>query len=353
MVFTDIRLQNYRSYKDSSFEFDGGVTIIVGPNAAGKSNLIEAILLVTSGHAYRGKTGLIKQKAGWARIDVHTEENKARTAKITLEVSNDRLGIEYAINDKIYKRLGNQQKHPAVLFEPNNLLLVHGEPQARREYLDRLSSDISEGFASTLLRYKRALVQRNALLKSPHLDKSQLFVWNIRLCELAENIVKKRLATIDLINEKLSRTYSDISGKKTKLNMGYKSPFNTRNYSASLLNKLEADLDLDRARGFTGSGPHREDFVITLDGQLISETASRGETRTLLLALKIIELEILEEKFGTRPLLLLDDVFSELDGARRKALTRFLNKYQTIITTTDADVVLKNFSQNCQIIALA
>ena len=230
---------------------------------------------------------------------------------------------------------------------------MHGEPQTRREYIDDLSSGLSEGFNSSLSRYKRALAQRNALLKSDRLDASQLFVWNIRVGELAEIIVKRRLDTLELINERLSETYSKISNKPTKLNIEYKTKLNTRNYSASLLSKFESDFELDRIRGFTGSGPHREDFAVSLSGEPVSTTASRGEVRTLLLALKIIELELYETTTKNRPILLLDDVFSELDGTRRKALTKFLKKYQTIITTTDADIILKNFSQNCQIIPLS
>jgi len=351
MVFTDIRVQNYRSYKDSSFELGGGVTIVVGPNATGKSNLIEALLLVANGTKYRGKNGLIRNGSPWARIDVHTAKNNSRTVKITSD-NNQTSTTEYTIDNKNYKRLPYTQKQPAVIFEPNNLLLLHGEPQNRREYLDNLSSQISSGFNTERLKYKRTLAQRNALLKNRGIDNTQLFVWNIRLSELAESIVKQRTLTIELINKHLSNTYSSISTKKSNLQVIYKTPLNPSNYSASLLNKLERDMVIDKERGFTGSGPHREDFEVFYNKKPVSLVASRGEIRTLLLALKIIELELLEERTDNPPLLLLDDVFSELDGARRKALTKFLDKYQTIITTTDADIILKNFSQNCQIIPL-
>lgn len=350
MVFTDIRLQNYRSYKDASFELDGGVSIVVGPNGAGKTNLIEALLLVSSGHAYRGKNNLIKYGQEWARIDVNSIKT-TRTIKLN-RTDKERPDIELIIGDKPYKRLPYSQRQPVVLFEPNNLLLFHSEPQARREYLDNFSSQINESYIATLSRYKRALLQRNALLKTPHIDNSQLFVWNIRLCELAENIVKQRLESLEMIKSQLSEVYSKISGKKTVLETNYETRFNKENYSASLLKRLEADIEKDQARGFTGSGPHREDFSVTINGRNAAAAASRGEIRTLLLSLKIIELGLLEDKTKNKPLLLLDDVFSELDNSRRKALTKFLKDYQTIITTTDADIILKNFSQDCQIIPL-
>lgn len=325
---------------------------MVGPNATGKSNLIEALLLVANGVRYRGKNGLIKHGSSWARIDVHTAKNSSRTVKIISD-NNQTNTPEYVIDNKGYKRLPYTQKQPTVMFEPNNLLLLHGEPQNRREYIDNLSSQTTSGFNSELLKYKRTLAQRNALLKSRNIDNTQLFVWNIRLSEIAETIIKQRLSTIGLINKRLSGTYSSISNKKSELKLIYKTPLKTDNYSASLLNKLEKNIETDKERGFTTSGPHREDFEVFYNKEPVSVVASRGETRTLLLALKIIELEVLEEKTDNPPLLLLDDVFSELDGTRRKALTKFLDKYQTIITTTDADIILKNFSQNCQIIPLA
>lgn len=352
MIFTDVRLQNYRSYSDASFELGADVTIAVGPNGAGKSNLIEALLLVANSTAYRDKTGLINHKKDWARVDVHTDKNLSRSLKITRQANSEKPSLKFLINEKTYKRLPYQQKQPAVLFEPNNLLLMHGEPQARREYIDGLSAGLAEGYSSVLLKYKRALSQRNALLKKEKMDKSQLFVWNVRVAELAEIIVRQRLHTLGSINQRLSGTYSKISNKKSGLEIAYKTQLNEKNYSAGLLKKFDSDLAVDRARGFTGSGPHREDFSIDLNKDKVATTASRGEVRTLLLALKIIELELLENKTKNRPLLLLDDVFSELDGSRRKALTKFLRKYQTVITTTDADIVLKNFSQNCQIIPL-
>jgi DNA replication and repair protein RecF len=120
-----------------------------------------------------------------------------------------------------------------------------------------------------------------------------------------------------------------------------------------MLKKLEGNVAVDCLRGFTTAGPHREDFRVLFDGREAAETASRGETRTLVLALKTIELELLEESRGMQPLLLLDDVFSELDGARRHALTDHLKRYQTFITTTDADIVSKNFTENANIIPLS
>lgn len=351
MPLTDIRLQNYRSYTDSSFELSPQVNIVVGPNAVGKSNLIESLLLILNTGAYRGKNDLVKNGQTWARIDAHTDRNELRTLKITN--SQNKLELTYEIDKRTYKRLPFAQRSPAVLFEPNNLFLLQDDPSARRNYFDQLISQNLKDYSAYLSRYKRALAQRNALLKFDPDDESQLFVWSLRLSELAGKIVQKRLETVARINQKISETYSKIAHKESLLRMEYKSSVPTSgDYSAKLLKKLENNMAEDRLRGFTGAGPHRDDFLVFLNGNIAAGYASRGEVRTLILALKIIQLEILEESTGEKPLFLLDDVFSELDGSRRRSLTNYLKKYQAVITTTDADIVQKSFSQKAQIIAL-
>jgi DNA replication and repair protein RecF len=190
------------------------------------------------------------------------------------------------------------------------------------------------------------------LLKSGHSAKGQLFAWDIRLSELGAQIVTARQQMLDVINKRLSITYNQLTGHKNKLETVYGINVDPDAYGSYLLKKLEKDQELDLLRGFTGAGPHREDILFVMDGQPLSSVASRGEVRTTLLSLKIIELQIVETYNNTKPLLLLDDVFSELDGARRKALPKIMEKYQTFITTTDADVVIKHFAKQCNIIPL-
>lgn len=351
MLFTDIRLQNFRSYSDASFELGEKVTIIVGPNAAGKTNLLEAVKLISSGKTYRPSENLIKTGNEWARIDIHSNDNSLRTVKLVSSEPGDKK--EFEIDKKIYKILPFPQKQPVVLFEPNHLFLLHGEPQNRRNYLDDSLETLEVGYAKLRSDYRRIIVQRNSLLKRNTGDTSLIFAWNVRLIEAASQIVAKRLELVDKINEKLSETYSKIAGQKSQAKLEYKSSIIGKNYSAQLLNKLENDIKKDLTRGFTGHGPHRDDFVCWLGDRVAHATGSRGEVRTIILSLKIIELQRIEDILERKPILLLDDVFSELDGARRKALVSFLKNHQTIITTTDADIVTKNFSQKCHIIPLS
>lgn len=352
MALTDIRLQNYRSYIEGSFELSPGVNIVVGPNATGKSNLIESLLLTLSAQAYRGKDELVNNTKEWARVDIHTDKNELRTLKIKKTQGKDEH--IYEIDKRVYKRLPFTQRSPAVLFEPNNLFLLHDDPSGRRTYFDQLISQNIKEHASLLLKYKRTLAQRNTLLKTRPDDENQLFVWSLRLSELASKVIKARQEVLEEINRKISETYSKIANKKSSIKLEYKSGVSIKgDYSANLLKKLEQTITEDRLRGFTTSGPHRDDFMVYLNDKLAAHNASRGEVRTIILTLKIIQLELLEESSGKKPLFLLDDVFSELDGSRRKSLTNYLEKYQTIITTTDADIILKSFSQKTQIIPLS
>jgi DNA replication and repair protein RecF len=347
-MITALRLQNFRSYKDSSFEIGPSVNIVVGPNASGKTNLLEAILMAATGRSYRSKDAqLVRFKAPWLRLDALTEQGE-RIVKLE---QGERPKKTFEINQKIYGRLPYDQTLPVVLFEPNDLLLLGGEPERRREFIDNLLEQLIPDYRQLRNRYIRTLRQRNSLLKQGRLvaDK-QIFAWNIRLSELGGMIASARMSLVDQIDKELGGIYSKLAKRRHKVSARYQSSVPLENYGSALLKLLEQSMPEDIERGFTSQGPHRDDLILLLNGESVSGVASRGETRTLLLGLKMIELRLLEKERGQKPILLLDDVFSELDGARRKALTTFLAPYQTFITTTDADVVVDHFSEQCTII---
>jgi len=351
-MISSLRLQNFRSYRDESFEFEPGVTIIVGPNASGKTNLLEAILVVARGQSYRvDDEELIRFERPWARLDAGLADDTRRTIK--LDRTNGRMQKSYVINDRPYKILAHNHQLPVVLFEPNHLLLLNGAPELRRAYMDDLLSQLQPGFTSMRQHYRRALSQRNALLKQGYdRAKGQVFAWNLRLSELGGHIAEARMQLLKDIGPDVTKLYKKLGDKKVKVTVGYQSGLPLDRYASALLQKLENSLATDCERGFTAYGPHRDDLQVLFDGTPVSLTASRGEARTLLLALKICELKLLEARRQQKPLLLLDDVFSELDGARRQALTAYLQDYQTFITTTDADVVVHYFTENSHIIPL-
>ncbi len=350
-MITGIRLQNFRSYRDAAFEFAPGVNIIVGPNASGKTNLLEAILMVTRGNSYRAAyPAIITQGQPWARLDAQTPSSN-RSVKLTTAPS---LSKSYSIDGRTYMRLSTAKTMPVVVFEPDHLLLLSGSPERRRAYLDELLEQTVPTYVSLRTAYQRTLAQRNRLLKlGGQTAREHMFPWDVRLSELGGSIVQQRTQLVNKLNAQASELYSKLAGKTTKVLFTYKTKLSLAGYSSAFLERLSADFELDALRGFTGSGPHHDDIELSLAGRLAQATASRGEARTAVLMLKVIELRLLEEVRGIRPMLLLDDVFSELDGARRQALTRFLQPYQTFITTTDADVVVQHFTQNANIIPIS
>lgn len=352
-MFTDIRLQHFRSYTDGSFEFSPGVNIIVGPNASGKTNLLEAVLVAARGGSYRAKDAeLVQFSAPWARLDADSPDG-TRVVKIEKQ-ANDAYKKTFEIGEQTLQRLSLQKTIPTVLFEPNHLLLLAGAPEARRNFMDDLIEQTVPGFGTMRRAYRRVLAQRNALLKKGFATaQSQVFVWNLRLSELGGKIARERQNLVDAINEHATETYQSLSGSNATVAVAYQSATPIEQYETALIKRLEANLERDCLLGYTSAGPHRDDLAVLLNDHKAEETASRGETRSLILMLKIIELRLLETARGTTPLLLLDDVFSELDGKRRQALTTYLQPYQTFITTTDADVVVKHFIGSCNIIPLA
>ncbi len=352
-MISDIRLQHFRSYQDETFELDPGVNIIVGPNASGKTNLLEALLVASAGGSYRVRDPeLIRHGQSWSRLDSHGE-NGSRTVKLEAVEGTARIKKSFIVDNHPYIRLPLHKTQPVVLFEPNHLQLLHGSPEHRREFLDNLLEQTIGGFGIVRRQYKRALAQRNALLKqNPNQANQQLFAWNIRLSELGGQIAARRIELVAKLNGSVQKLYRQLSKTKAKLEISYQSSCGTENYSSKLLHKLDQGSELDYQRGFTAYGPHRDDLQVSLNGYLADDAASRGEVRTMVLSLKIVEMQLIEAARDQRPILLLDDVFSELDGSRRRALTDFLSGHQTFITTTDADVVVQHFMDRCHIIPL-
>lgn len=336
-----IRLKNFRSYKNANFKLDSGVNVVIGKNGSGKTNLLEAILVLCGGASYRtNDINLITFHEEWTRLDGEFN-NKERTVKIEV-VSEDTSKKVFLIDEKPLARLTQKNKLPIVLFEPNHLQLLIRGPEVRRTFLDELLIKFSPGYTTLLNYYKRTLAQRNKLLKINTPDAlEQLFVWDVRLSELGGKIVAKRLTLIEDINKNISKTYSDIADKKSKIKLLYISKTTIDNYSSNLLKQLKSSLDIDVIRGFTTHGPHRDDIEFILNNDNAANTASRGETRTILLSLKIYELLELEKLYETKPILLLDDVFSELDTTRQHALVNYFKDHQVVITTTDIKALIK------------
>lgn len=352
MHYTSLHLKNFRSYNDASFELSEGVNIVVGPNASGKTNLLEALLVASRGSSFRATDrALIQHRKKIAKITAITSESHERSVKISA-VSDDKAQKEFRINDVVQRRLSPQKQIPTTLFEPDHLRMVHGSPELRRDYLDGILGQLEIDYKTNLNRYKKALAQRNRLLKDERTHTADdVFVWDVQLSEYGARLHNARRALADTIDKEANNLYSSVSGKQSKLDIAYAPDIQTTDYASMLLKQLQSRFSVDRERGFTTRGPHREDLQFVLNGKDAYSAASRGETRTIVLVCKIMELQLLETRLERKPIILLDDVFSELDGARRLALTNYFQDHQAIITTTDADAIVKSFLEGYTVIA--
>ncbi len=352
MPYKNLKLQGFRSYDSHAVELTSGVNIVVGPNGSGKTNLLEALYVISTGTSFRtADRDLVKHGSDWFRIEAQFDDDERI---LTYSLVDTQSPKHFSLDGIKRVRLSYQQKIPVVLFEPDHLRLLSGSPSARRDYLDSVLSRLQPDFARARSQFERALLQRNNILKraerrSQALD-DQLFVWNIKLAELSENIAERRLGLIAFMNEHIDELYSHIADSPSKVHLEYESDLAATQYKQAMLHQLDAQLDKDILRGFTSVGPHRDDFALHLNGARSSVTASRGEMRSLLLTLKMIELDLLREQHLHPPLLLLDDVFSELDSVRRRTLAALARPYQTVITTTDADIVKDYFDKDVSII---
>jgi len=333
MRLKQLRLHQFRAHHDAEFDFDSEVSAITGPNGSGKTSILEAIYTLLIGKSFRdADEDLIEYENDWWRIEAEIDE-RVRELRYQPHDKGKQLLIDGAAKGRFTYR----QQLPVVLFEPDQLFLIHGSPSSRRRYLDTILLAVSPTYRDHLARYERALTQRNNVLKRParELDDA-LFVWDIALSEHGAAISEARHALTVELNEHLSELYSDLAHKKQTLEVGYLTSLNHDSDTRSqLLARLRARHEQDVVRGFTSVGPHRDDIVFTLNGKDAQTSASRGEIRSIILSLKFAERQLLENKTNVAPIMLFDDVLSELDETRRKFLSRSHKDSQIIYTTTE------------------
>lgn len=342
-MLSTVLLNNFRSHAALQLEFSPLTNVIIGPNGSGKTNILEAVLMLGTGKSFRAHDNAVIQ---FGEINAKITANYLGYERsLKLERQSDATTEKtFTVEGKTYKRLTFYNTIPFVLFEPTFMQLIARGPDARREYFDSVLSRTQFEYQPVLNAYRRTLAQRNSLLKQPATASDQLFVWDIKLGELAGKIVKKRLEYVKLLNQKTSGIYSKISDVPNTVAIEYLTNCQQKNYVNSLIKGLQKAASQDKERGFTSLGPHRDDFGFLLNEKPAATSASRGENRTLLLALKIIESEALHEARSQKPILLLDDVFSELDETRQTKLVDYFKENQVIITTTTITPLIKGVS---------
>jgi DNA replication and repair protein RecF len=382
MKVEGLRLTNFRSYETAAFELHPDVTLVVGPNASGKTNLLESLYVLASTKSFRAKDrDLMRHGQDHFRIVARVRGGgrnggKAADAGAVVEYA---FGLTTAHGPLEKKVTHDGVKRPLVnhvgqiqvtLFEPNDLDLVSGPPEGRRKYLDFVLCQTDRGYLKTLQAYKRVLRQRNALLEGFDVGgvRSQIFAWDVKLAELAVEVYERRMKLLGVLNEAIPLLYRDIAGGEQQVVLEYvpsvavattgadgqmDAARSAAAYAVEFVEALTRNLPRDLGAGFTTIGPHREDFKVRFKDAEITAVASRGEVRTVVLAMKLAELGYAEDVTGMRPILLLDDVFSELDRDRRGFLLGRLEGHQTIITTTDADAITREFKTPHAIIGTA
>lgn len=344
MTIKKLTLHNFRNYEDETFVFTEGMNVLSGRNAQGKTNCAEAAFYLCTGSSLRIRHDkqLIRRGENCASLRAEAE---CRFGKLLLEADIYDNKRELRINGIKVARsadfLGNVN---SVFFSPGELRLIQDGPDERRRFLNLSISQTSRGYASALLRYNKILDQRNNLLKNQDVSLvlDTLPVWDEQLAHYAAVIVRHRRDYLDELSPLAAQTHAFLTDGGETLSLGFDAsyPDEESAIEAQLLRALTGSYERDIRVGFTTVGPHRDDVKICIDGADARGFASQGQARTAALSLKLAEVEIFKRIAGEAPVLILDDVMSELDLPRRKKLLARTAGVQCILTCTHAERVL-------------
>ncbi len=337
MRLVSLTLRNYRNYARLQLELGPRLNVFLGRNAQGKTNLLEsvAILALSSSPRARRESDLIGPVAADALVEAVVESG-GRRVELSFRVSqeSERTGKTIRVDGVARRAVDLPGEVQATLFWPDDLSLVKGGPEYRRRFLNEMLVQVVKGYGRTLARYRRVLDQRNHLLKriaAGQEGRDSLAVWDAELANLGGALASARALAIADLAPLAAAGHAAISGGEV-LGLSYLGP------TADLATVLAATLEEDLRRGTTGAGPHRDDLSIAIDGVDARSFASQGQQRTAVVSLKLAESDLIESRSGERPILLLDDVLSELDPRRREALlARVGEAGQVIVTSVEAD----------------
>jgi len=338
-----IKLINFRNYINLDIELNKTLNIFVGDNAQGKTNLLESIYICSNGRSYRTSKdkeliNLNKTKA-YIGLDIEKEQF---TKSVEIKFEKDmkkRIRVNKVELEKVSELIGILN---VVIFSPEDLKLVKEGPAERRNFLDIEISQIKPRYKYNLAKYNKILMQRNNLLKSQPQKISQdlLDIWNTQLSQVGAEIITERVRFIEKLAIISKNIHNKLTGELEELRLEYLPSFNIdglniQDIQLRMKSILEKNIDIDIQKGSTGIGPHRDDLDIIINGISARIFGSQGQQRTAALSLKLAEVELIKSEIGEYPVLLLDDVFSELDLNRRKYLISTFKDVQTIITSTD------------------
>lgn len=346
MKIISLELKNFRNYHEATVNFDGGLNVLHGHNASGKTNMLESIYLCSIFHSPRTTRDkemiLIGENKAQIKINI---EKKFRKHTISLQI--DEQGKKKVAVDGIpVNRAGELLGILGVVFfSPDELKLVKESPQERRRFLDVGISQQQKAYFLALQRYNKTLKQKNNLLKeykfNPNID-DMLDVWDMGLAKEGAIIIQKRKEYIATLNSCAGKFHNALSGEKEILTLSYEScaklDCEDNEIEKYLYEAILASRDKDKELGFCTVGPNRDDIKIEINGKDSRKYASQGQQRTIALAMKLGEVVIYKNEIGEPPVLLLDDVLSELDQNRQTILLKMTEGFQTILTCTEYEL---------------
>ncbi len=347
MKIESLHLIDYRNIENMDIEFAPGVNLLYGNNAQGKTNILEAIYMCAAGRSLR--THISKELIRFSRESAHIQliaDKGMYKDKINIHIrKNNKKGI--AINNVHVKSINELfGTVNIILFSPEDLMLVKEGPSCRRRYMDMELCQLSRIYADNLSRYYRLLKERNTLLKEEKADNVTLDVYDSQLVDYGIKIIEERQRFINEIDIKSNLIHSDITKGRESLEVRYIPDVNINNYEKRMRESREKDI-IYRS---TSTGIHRDDISFDINGFNAREYGSQGQQRTICLSLKLAEVEFVKEKTGYSPVLLLDDVLSELDRSRQLYILNSIKNIQTVITSTGIDDIVENIDDDIKIL---
>jgi DNA replication and repair protein RecF len=360
MRIKNINLKNYRNIEAADIDFSEGVNILIGENANGKTNAAEAIYQFAQGKSFRTKnnTEVIGFAKDTCELDIGFDSEKTKTKTMGIKLSRDKGSRYYYNNTQVKKLIEFIGNFRAVLFTPDHLGLVKGNPETRRRFIDMAISQIKPVYLSYLIDCNRILTQRNHLLR--HIRQTgeseakleQFYIWTKKYAKYSAVITRYRGEYIERLKESAPEFYNGLSGGKEQIKLSYVS--NINKYDADFrafqdFGECEkvygevfagpAAIKEELAAGTTLYGPQRDDLYIDIDGRSARGIASQGQQRSAVLSLKLAEGEISKISHGEYPVFLLDDILSELDRSRQDFILRNLSGRQVIITCCNSELL--------------
>ncbi|HHY97375.1 MAG TPA: DNA replication/repair protein RecF [Firmicutes bacterium] len=351
MAVERIFIYNFRNYEKLDLEIEGAINLFLGNNAQGKTNLLEALEMAVTSRSHRTSRDaeLIKWGAQGYYIKAKLRVDHT-TAVVEIGYSSDK-GRAIRVDGQIVRGANGFFPGAAVVFSPDDLSLIKGTPALRRKYLDSLAVQVNPGFQAQLSAFQRILFQRNSILKHGEgMNDVVLGVWDEQLAARAAKVINGRMAVLRELRPLVQEEHKRLGNNKD-ISMSYDSSLGIHGNDQSIdadtiLERILEAREDDRVNRYTTVGPHRDDLIVTVDGTDLRVYGSQGQQRAAVLALKLAEVRLLERAKEYSPILLLDDVFSELDTHHRQALARAMGDCsQAFITATDLDSLPNEIGQ--------